>query len=832
MFRPLTWFSSLRLTRRVLCVGSILIVEAVHAGSAFFNFNTDPTASGLVALYGSATWQATGGAGAATNANDGFLEITPSSGGQRGAVVFADSDNGEVIEAFTFEADVRIGNGTAAPADGFSISYVRANDPVLSDVANSGNPAVDGNMWATGPNCEANLPEEGTQTGISVGFDAWDSGGGAPYCNEANQNIGPDIIGVDVRVDGTLVLQFPAPTLNGACDDPTSIQTGPTDATGTPNGLCWAHVKVVLDTNALLSVYWKNTLILSNYQTSYVPSPGRLVFAGRTGGSWEYHHVDNIAVTTIAVPVAPVGVTNSPATGIQTTAATLGGRILATGVNLGGVTIFYGPTDGGTNVAAWAQSTYLGPQGGVFSNPVTGLSFNTLYYFTAQATNSGGIRWATPSLSFMTLSPTRASIANLPGTGVTSTTATLGGQVLSTGGDAPKVTLFYGSSDGGAVQGAWSNNVVLGPQSGFFAQPISGLGSNKTYFFTSEAVNSAGTTWASPSLSFTTLLTNPPVPLAVPVLTYHNDNTRQGVNNTEKLLTLANVNTNSFGRLYSFTVDGFVYAQPLVMTNVSIPGEGTHNVVYVATEHNSVYAFDADDGSGANASPLWQTNFLGPGVTTVPSSDVGTTDITPEVGITSTPVIDPVSGTIYFEVKTKEGTAYVHRLHALNIATGLERSDFNSPVVISANNYPGVGTGDNDGGNPPHVLWNPLREHSRPALTLVNGVVYMSFASHGDNQPYHGWMFAYNATNVSQQLGVYNATPNGGLGGFWDGGGGPSVDAQGNLYFQTGNGTFDGGANVTTTNNYAMSLLKLATTNGITLVDYFAPANAVALTAC
>jgi uncharacterized repeat protein (TIGR03806 family) len=820
----------LRVVIVFLSAAIFLVAPSGRGASVFFNFNTNPVASGLLTLYGNATWQPSGGAGAATNASDGYLQITPSARDQRGAIVFADFDNGKMIQAFTFEADVRIGNGTAAPADGFSISYVRGNDPVLADVANGGNPAFDGGIWATGPNCEANLPEEGTQTGISVGFDAWTSGGNPPYCNEADQSIGPDIIGVDVRVDGILVLQFPTPTPNGACGDPTSIQTGPIDGTGTPNGLCWAHVKVVLDTNAVLNVYWKNTLILANYQlSSYLPSPGRLVFTGRTGGSWEYHHVDNIAVTTIAAPVPPVAVTNSPATGIQTTSATLGGSVISSNGSLGSVTIFYGPTDQGTNAGAWANSTYLGLQGGAFNTTVTGLSFDTLYYFTAQATNSGGVSWASPSLSFTTLAPALATITNLAAAGVTTTTATLGGEVLSTGGDIPSVTLFYGASDGGTTASAWSDSVVLGPQQGFFAQAVSGLVSNQTYFFTSRAVNGAGTSWASPSLSFRTPQSNAPPPAAVAVLTYHNDNTRQGLNPNETILTAANVNTNSFGRLFSYSVDGFVYAQPLIMTNVSIPGKGTHNVVYVATEHNSVYAFDADDNSGVNASPLWQRSFLGPGVTTVPNGDVGTTDITPEIGITSTPVIDPVAGTLYVEVKTKEGTAYVHRLHALDIATGLERTGFNSPVVITCTNYPGVGTGDNDGQNPPHVIWNPLREHCRPALTLLKGAVYVAYASHGDNTPYHGWVFAYNATNVAQQVGAYNATPNGGLGGFWDGGGGPSVDAQGNLYFQTGNGTFDGGTTVTATNNYSMSLLKLATTNGITLVDYFAPNNAVAL---
>ncbi len=354
----------------LLATGTLILAWASPAASVFFDFNSDPTASGQLTLYGSANWQATGGAGAATNANDGYLEITPSAGNERGAVVFADFDNGKIIEAFTFDADVRIGNGTTPPADGFSLNYVRGNDPVLSDVAGNGNPALD-NVWATGPNCEANLPEEGTQTGISVGFDAWASGGGAPYCNEADQSIGPDIVGVDVRVDGTLILQFPTPTINGACDDPTSIQTGPADTTGLPDGLCWAHLKVVLDTNALLNVYWKNTLILSNYQTAYVPSVSRLVFAGRTGGAWEFHDVDNIAISTIAVPVQPVGLTNAPATGIQTTAATLGGSVVANGLNLAGVTLFYGPADGGTNAGAWANSVFLGPQGGAFSTAVT-----------------------------------------------------------------------------------------------------------------------------------------------------------------------------------------------------------------------------------------------------------------------------------------------------------------------------------------------------------------------------------------------------------------------------------------------------------------------------
>jgi hypothetical protein len=481
----------------------------------------------------------------------------------------------------------------------------------------------------------------------------------------------------------------------------------------------------------------------------------------------------------------------------------------------------------GTISYAWYTNNILvaDATGSTYTTPPVSLGFTNV---TVVASNGNGS--ATNSAAVSVVVPSLPQVTTAPATAIGAAMATFNGQVISTGGAPTTVNLYYGTADGGTNAAAWANTVSLGLQSGAFSQTVGSLASNTTYFFTANAVNSAGAAWATPSRNFMTLATNPASPFTA-VLTYHNDNTRMGVNSNETILTLANVNTGNFGRLFSCTVDGFLYAQPLIMTNVNIPGKGTHNVVYVATEHNSVYAFDADDNSGSNAAPLWQISFLGPNVTTVPGGDTGTSDITPEVGITSTPVIDPVTGTIYFEVKTKEnGAIYVHRVHALDIATGLERTNFNSPVVIQCTNYPGTGdTGyaDNDGKG--HVAWNPLREHSRPALTLLNGVVYMSFASHGDNSPYHGWFFGYNATNLSMAPSVYNSTPNGGLGGFWDGGGGPSVDSEGNMYFQTGNGSFDQVTNVTSANNYAMSLIKFSTTNGLKMVDFFAPSDAVSL---
>jgi len=314
----------LRIIPRLAGGAALALALSTQAATVLFDFNTDPTANGLLHLYGNSRWVSTDGAGGSTNANDGYLSVTDAANGQRGAIVFEDFDGGQVVKAFTFEADVRIGNGTTQPADGFSINYVRANDPVLS----AADPSSADNVWATGPNCEANLPEEGSQTGMAIGFDAWNSGGTAPFCNEADQSIGADIPAVSVRVDGTLVTQFSTPTLNGSCSDATSLQTGPRDGSGSPSTLCWAHVKVVLDVNGVLNVFWKGAHILTDYQTTYFPSPGRLAFCGRTGNANENHHVDNILITTIPATVALVGSASGFADGFQVTLGDSGASVV------------------------------------------------------------------------------------------------------------------------------------------------------------------------------------------------------------------------------------------------------------------------------------------------------------------------------------------------------------------------------------------------------------------------------------------------------------------------------------------------------------------------
>ena len=292
--------------------------------------------------------------------------------------------------------------------------------------------------------------------------------------------------------------------------------------------------------------------------------------------------------------------------------------------------------------------------------------------------------------------------------------------------------------------------------------------------------------------------------------TYHNDNLRTGQNSNETVLTPANVNQSQFGKLFSYPIDGIAFASPLYVANVSIPGKGSHNVAYVATEHDSVYAFDAD---GLSNTPLWKVSFLGSGVTTVPCGDTGECgDIPVEYGITGTPVIDQTTGTLYVVAATKEnGTSHVQRLHALDIATGAEK--FGGPVVLSGNV---AGTGDGSTGST--VPFDPLYECQRPGLLLSNSVVYIGFGSHGDIHPWHGWVLGYNAANLQQQVMIYNVTPNAYGGGIWQGGGGLATDATGNIYFTTSNGTFDvntGGV------DFGDTVEKLAPSGSV--VDYFTP---------
>ena len=308
---------------------------------------------------------------------------------------------------------------------------------------------------------------------------------------------------------------------------------------------------------------------------------------------------------------------------------------------------------------------------------------------------------------------------------------------------------------------------------------------------------------------------------SVSILTQHYDVARTGANVSETVLTPGNVNSNQFGKLFSFPVDGQMYAQPLYVPGVSIPGKGTRNVVYAATEHDTVYAFDAD---GATSSALWQRSFINPsaGITTVSDDDFPQPyeDIAPEIGITSTPVIDPSTGTLYVVAKTKENGNFVQRLHALDIATGAEK--FGGPVTIRAS-VAGGGVRNDGNGN---VVFDPLINLQRSGLLLAGGTVYVAFASHGDFDPFNGWLLGYDAHSLKQVI-AYAPDVDGSGGSVWQAGGGPAADASGNIYVAVANGDFDvpGGGR-----DYGDSALKLRSAgSGFTVVDYFTPFDQQAL---
>ncbi len=306
----------------------------------------------------------------------------------------------------------------------------------------------------------------------------------------------------------------------------------------------------------------------------------------------------------------------------------------------------------------------------------------------------------------------------------------------------------------------------------------------------------------------------------VNVLTYKNDNARTGQNLSEPLLSPANVSAATFGRRFSHGVDGYIYAEPLFMSAVPMPDGTVHDIAVVATAHDSVYAFDADDNLGPNASPLWQASFIDPsrGVTPVPWQDVNCTVINPEIGITGTPVIDPATYTIYFVAFTKEvsssGAAnYVHRLHALDVRSGQELAG--SPVEIQAA-VPGIG----DGGST--VTFVPQSYKQRAAAASCNnGLVYTAWSSECDHGLYHGWIIGYRADTL-QQAAVYNTTPNSSGASFWGAGAGPAADANGNLFAVSANGEFDQDYSPA---DLADSIIRLAPTGGLTVADSFTPYN-------
>jgi hypothetical protein len=322
-------------------------------------------------------------------------------------------------------------------------------------------------------------------------------------------------------------------------------------------------------------------------------------------------------------------------------------------------------------------------------------------------------------------------------------------------------------------------------------------------------------------LVFAALLLSLPSSAQTSILTQHYDTARTGQNTGESVLNPTNVNSTLFGKLFSLTVDGYVYAQPLYVPALAIPGNGTHNVLYVATEHDGLYAFDADTGT-----QLWYVTFLINGATTVTTSDVGgTQDINPEMGITGTPTIDLATNTLYVVVNTVESGNIIYRLHAIDITTGAEK--LGAPVLITAS-VPGTAPD----GNGTTVPLNPQWANQRPGLLLLNGFLYIGFSSHGDNGPWHGWLLGYNKTTLAQ-TGVWCTSPNGKGNGIWGAGSGLAADAAGGVYVSTGNGDYTVETPApppSTTIDFGDSIVRVGLTNGVPVpTDYFTPWNQASL---
>lgn len=356
---------------------------------------------------------------------------------------------------------------------------------------------------------------------------------------------------------------------------------------------------------------------------------------------------------------------------------------------------------------------------------------------------------------------------------------------------------------------------------GSFSPTTTLTGAASTYTAPSTAGNYTITATSVTDATITATVTAAVTNLAA-VATYHNNLSRNGANTQEYALTTTNVATATFGKLFSCTVDGAVYAQPLWVSNLTI-NSVKHNVVFVATQGDSLYAFDADKNTSP-CTPLWHANLIDSahggttGETTVPYTMVGqgSGDILPEIGVTGTPVIDTTTNTLYVVSKSviQSSSTFFQRLHAIDITTGNEK--FSGPALV-AGTYPGTG----DGGST--TTFVAQQELQRAGLALTGGVVYVAWASHEDAKPFYGWLIGYNASNLTQTK-VFNVDPNGGEGGIWMSGGAPAADAVGNLFLITGNGNFDATSATAPNNDYGDSFLKMATP-GLTVSSYFTPSD-------
>lgn len=490
---------------------------------------------------------------------------------------------------------------------------------------------------------------------------------------------------------------------------------------------------------------------------------------------------------------APLAVTTT-----SLPAGTVGNAYTATLAASGGTSPYKWSLTGGSLPPGLSLSAATGAITGTPSAPASQVPL------TFQVTDSSSTAQTAAATFPLTVSPGKISISISPRQAAVTVGQRLG--------------LTATTSDSTAV--AWS----VTPAGGSFSSPTTGSGAQVT--FTAPQAGGVYTITASSALDATqsTSIQVGVTDLAG-VYTYHNDLARDGANQQEYALTPSDVNSSSFGKLFSCTVDGAVYAQPLWVANLQVNG-GPHNVVYVATEHDSLFAFDADT---APCQQLWQISLIdishgGTGnETTVPTGPTGYLvgkgygDLTPESGVTGTPVIDPATGTLYVVSNSMNaaGTQFYQRLHAIDLTTGAEKPG--SPIDIAAT-VPGTAYGGSS------VTFQALMENQRPGLVFANGTVYITWGSHEDEQPFYGWVIAYAYSGSAfTQVAALNVAPNVGEGGIWMSGAAPAVDEQGRLYVLTGNGGFDANSATPPNDDYGDSLLQLS--ESLQVLGYFTPSD-------
>jgi len=482
-----------------------------------------------------------------------------------------------------------------------------------------------------------------------------------------------------------------------------------------------------------------------------------------------------------AAPVAP-SITAQPSNRSVTVGQTATFTVVAAGTS----PLSYQWRKGTTNISGATSPSY--------TTPATTLADNGSQFAVVVGNSVGNITSNPATLSVTAVAPT---ITTQPSNQTVAAGLTATFTVVASG-TAP---LTY--------QWQKSTTNISGATSASYTTPATTLADSGSQFQVVVS-NSAGNATSNAATLTVTAASS-----GTDVVTYHNDVARTGTNPTETTLTPANVNDATFGKIGFFSMDGLVDAQPLYLSQLDIPGQGTHNVLYAVSEHGSIYAFDADTGA-----TLWQKSMLGSGESASDNRNCG--QVTPEIGITSTPVIDRAHGVIYLVAMSRNGSTYFQRLHALDITSGDEL--FGGPTTVQAA-FPGTGA-NSSGGN---VIFDPKQYKERAALLLLNGTVYTTWASHCDDSPYTGWVIAFNATTL-QQTRVLNLTPNGSQAAIWMAGAGPAADSDGNIYFLTGNGSFDttlDGNGFPNQGDFGNSFVKLSTSGGLAVADYFTMSNTV-----